>query len=121
MYAKNKMPLEAKALLNEMKEQGILPNQFTYTSLIQLHASLEQIDEAVTLFNEMKQQEESKPDRFTYATMMNMFVKYNQPKQALAFYSEMNPRPSWVSAAPDRAGTIFNFLMAQEALSRQVS
>ena len=70
------------------KRQGLVPDVFTYNTLISACRNGNQLERALEIFQEMKQQGVL-PDVITYSTLISAYDKVNQLKQAFELFEAM--------------------------------
>ncbi|KAF9623851.1 hypothetical protein IFM89_005436 [Coptis chinensis] len=75
-------------LLDEMVEDGSVPNVVTYNRLIHSYGRANYLDEAINVFYQM-QEEGCEPDRVTYCTLIDIHAKSGFLDVALDMYGRM--------------------------------
>ena len=83
------------ALLSEMQEQKICPDNFTYSTLIKgikanNHSSQHDLEKAFHLLAQMKSRGQVKPDEILYNCLIDVCVRFHDLHRAVSVFHEMN-------------------------------
>ncbi|KAG9291002.1 hypothetical protein G9A89_012874 [Geosiphon pyriformis] len=78
----------ALLIMKDMVEHGVLPNAFTYATLIQGYANLGQINEALKFFGQMKKCG-LEPDACVYSSLITGWSKVKNEEMSWKLYHEM--------------------------------
>ncbi|MQL84182.1 hypothetical protein Taro_016666 [Colocasia esculenta] len=84
LYTNTGQHEKVPSVLAEMKENGVLPDNFSYRICINSYGSKSDIAEMEKVLDEMAQQPQIVVDWNTYASVANSYVKANLPEKALA-------------------------------------
>ncbi|WJX58650.1 hypothetical protein P8452_44083 [Trifolium repens] len=87
-YGKAKLYDKAVCLFEEMKNQGVWPNDSTYKTIIQMLSGADLVDQARNLTVEM-QEMGFKPDCQTFTAVIGCYVRLGQLSDAVDVYQEM--------------------------------
>jgi pentatricopeptide repeat protein len=87
-YGKAKLYDKAVCLFEEMKNQGVWPNDSTYKTIIQMLSGADLVDQARNLTVEM-QEMGFKPDCQTFTAVIGCYVRLGQLFDAVDVYQEM--------------------------------
>jgi pentatricopeptide repeat protein len=88
---RGKRAWEVKAIYEEMINNGISPNQFTYETVLEAYCSGDVgcADEAIEIFQDMKSSGTCHPDSFTYTSLISMYSRTGKVSEAEAMLNEM--------------------------------
>ncbi|XP_011006766.1 PREDICTED: pentatricopeptide repeat-containing protein At5g62370-like [Populus euphratica] len=78
--------------LRLMQEEGLLPNEVTFTILIGAHGRAGEIDRGIGLFNRMNADGCSTPDRCTYNTLLKSLCRSGRELDALSLVHTTSKR-----------------------------
>ena len=87
----------AEPLLKQMADQGLVPSIITYSTVIKAYCASNQLQQAFTIFEEMKRNPDLTPDEVTFNTLMDGCARhgfYERGMQLLEEMSNMNLVPS---------------------------
>jgi len=91
MYSKLKLTDDAVQIFRDMKNQGIVPSQYTFNTLITMYAHSNNPKDVEFVYLVVKEMQELglSPDIVTYNTLLNMYQILKQPEEALNIFQEM--------------------------------
>lgn len=86
----SRMEIQDDALkwFDRMHEAGCIPDEVTYSSMIDVYGKSGRFDEAVSLYESLREAG-WKPDRITFGTMVKIYGKAGNSKQAVLVFREM--------------------------------
>mmetsp|Transcript_13291 Transcript_13291/g.43302 ORF Transcript_13291/g.43302 Transcript_13291/m.43302 type:complete len:234 (+) Transcript_13291:20-721(+) len=90
-YRRLRRPKMAVALFKQHKAR-FAQNIITYNAAISAHAKLENWEQALELYEEVKKQRGLHPDLITYTALMNVLQKNGQWRQAMEVLGELEAR-----------------------------
>eukprot|EP00933_Yihiella_yeosuensis_P009896 TRINITY_DN11608_c1_g3_i1.p1 TRINITY_DN11608_c1_g3~~TRINITY_DN11608_c1_g3_i1.p1 ORF type:complete len:953 (+),score=208.71 TRINITY_DN11608_c1_g3_i1:140-2998(+) len=79
----------AQPLLEDMSKQGIRPNVITYSTILKGYCSVNRLDEAFALLEEMKADKGLRPDEVTYNTLLDGCARHGLFDRGMAVLSQM--------------------------------
>ncbi|XP_027335170.1 pentatricopeptide repeat-containing protein At5g46580, chloroplastic [Abrus precatorius] len=89
IYGKARWSRDALELWQRMKENGWPMDFILYNTLLNMCADVGLVEEAETLFRDMKQSEYSKPDSWSYTAMLNIYGSEGDVDKAMRLFEEM--------------------------------
>lgn len=88
-YAKMNKPIDAEKVLREMKENGVIPDVVTYTTLIDAYKRVNNFDKCWEIFRECRTSQENQADEMLLSFMVRLAGKTHEPEKALKIFSEL--------------------------------
>lgn len=88
-YAKMNKPIEAEKVLREMKENGVIPDVVTYTTLIDAYKRNNDLDKCWEIFRECRTSKENQADEMLLSYMVRLAGKTHESEKALKIFSEL--------------------------------
>lgn len=89
IYGKARWSRDALELWGRMKENGWPMDFILYNTLLNMCADVGLVEEAETLFRDMKQSERCKPDSWSYTAMLNIYGSQGDVDKAMRLFDEM--------------------------------
>ncbi|CAJ2635181.1 pentatricopeptide repeat-containing protein chloroplastic-like [Trifolium pratense] len=89
IYGKARWSKDALELWKRMKENGWPMDFMLYNTLLSMCADVGLLEEAETLFKDMKQSEYCKPDSWSYTAMLNIYGSEGDVVKAIKLFEEM--------------------------------
>jgi pentatricopeptide repeat protein len=89
IYGKARWSKDALELWKRMKENGWPMDFMLYNTLLNMCADVGLLEEAETLFSDMKQSEHCKPDSWSYTAMLNIYGSEGDVVKAIKLFEEM--------------------------------
>lgn len=90
IYGKARWSRDALELWQRMKENGWPMDFILYNTLLNMCADVGLVEEAETLFRDMKQSEHCRPDSWSYTAMLNIYGSEGDVDKAMNLFEEMN-------------------------------
>lgn len=90
IYGKARWSKDALELWKRMKENGWPMDFILYNTLLNMCADVGLLEEAETLFRDMKQSEHCKPDSWSYTAMLNIYGSEGAVDKAMKLFEEMS-------------------------------
>lgn len=90
IYGKARWSRDALELWDRMKENGWPMDFILYNTLLNMCADVGLVEEAETLFRDMKQSEHCKPDSWSYTAMLNIYGSGGFVDKAMELFEEMS-------------------------------
>lgn len=90
IYGKARWSKDALELWKRMKENGWPMDFILYNTLLNMCADVGLIEEAETLFRDMKQSEHCKADSWSYTAMLNIYGSEGAVDKAMKLFEEMS-------------------------------
>ncbi|XP_057721583.1 pentatricopeptide repeat-containing protein At5g46580, chloroplastic [Arachis stenosperma] len=90
IYGKARWSRDALELWERMKENGWPMDFILYNTLLNMCADVGLVEEAETLFKDMKQSEHTKPDSYSYTAMLNIYGSEGDVDSAMELFEEMS-------------------------------
>lgn len=90
IYGKARWSRDALELWDRMKENGWPMDFILYNTLLNMCADVGLVEEAETLFRDMKQSEHCKPDSWSYTAMLNIYGSGGYVDKAMELFEEMS-------------------------------
>ncbi|CAL0312258.1 unnamed protein product [Lupinus luteus] len=90
IYGKARWSRDALELWDRMKENRWPMDFFLYNTLLNMCADVGLVEEAETLFRDMKQSEHRKPDSWSYTAMLNIYGSEGNVDKAMKLFEEMS-------------------------------
>lgn len=89
IYGKARWSRDALELWRRMKDNGWPMDFILYNTLLNMCADVGLVEEAETLFRDMKQSEHCKPDSWSYTAMLNIYGSQGDVDKAMRLFDEM--------------------------------
>ncbi|KAG4933292.1 hypothetical protein JHK87_047294 [Glycine soja] len=89
IYGKARWSRDALELWQRMKENGWPMDFILYNTLLNMCADVGLVEEAETLFRDMKQSAHCKPDSWSYTAMLNIYGSQGDVDKAMKLFNEM--------------------------------
>ncbi|KAK7386315.1 hypothetical protein VNO78_26467 [Psophocarpus tetragonolobus] len=89
IYGKARWSRDALELWQRMKENGWPMDFILYNTLLNMCADVGLVEEAETLFRDMKQSAHCKPDSWSYTAMLNIYGSQGDVDNAMKLFEEM--------------------------------
>ncbi|PIA45525.1 hypothetical protein AQUCO_01600008v1 [Aquilegia coerulea] len=93
-YAKHGRSEDSLRLFNNMRRQGLKPNNITFTSVFITCSQAGLVEEAKEYFNCMTQEYGLMPEVHNYAALVDMLCRTGQLREALMFIEAMPVKPT---------------------------
>ncbi|XP_004509010.1 pentatricopeptide repeat-containing protein At5g46580, chloroplastic [Cicer arietinum] len=90
IYGKARWSRDALELWKRMKENGWPMDFILYNTLLNMCADVGLVEEAETLFGDMKQSEYCQPDSWSYTAMLNIYGSQGDVDKAMKLFEEMS-------------------------------
>ncbi|KAJ7542549.1 hypothetical protein O6H91_09G000100 [Diphasiastrum complanatum] len=88
-YAQNGLGKEALALYEQMKQEGVQPNNVTFVCVLSACAHSRLVDEGRCVFDSMRKYHGVTPDVVSWSAMIAVYAQNGLGKEALALYEQM--------------------------------
>ncbi|KAJ7542125.1 hypothetical protein O6H91_10G090900 [Diphasiastrum complanatum] len=88
-YAQNGLGKEALALYEQMKQEGVQPDNVTFTCVLSACAHSRLVDEGRCIFDSMRKDHGATPDVVSWSAMIAGYAQNGLGKEALALYEQM--------------------------------
>ncbi|KAJ7278093.1 hypothetical protein O6H91_06G050200 [Diphasiastrum complanatum] len=88
-YAQNGLGKEALALYEQMKQEGVQPNNVTFVCVLSACAHSRLVDEGRRVFDSMRKDHGVTPDVVSWSAMIAGYAQNGLGKEALALYEQM--------------------------------
>jgi len=79
----------AEVLLKDMSEQGVEPTIITYGAVIKAYCSVNRVNQAFAVMNEMKKNSQHRPDEVAYNTLLDGCARYGLFERGLELLDDM--------------------------------
>jgi pentatricopeptide repeat protein len=90
-YGVQRNPTAAYRVLQDIQRQGLIPNIYTYNTMMGVYKAVKDSGKAMSLLREMQQQE-VEPDVNTYNTLISLLASNSEYDKARSLYNDMEQR-----------------------------
>lgn len=90
-YGVQRNPTAAYRVLQDMQRRGLIPNIYTYNTMMGVYKAAKDSGKAMSLLREMQQQE-VEPDVNTYNTLISLLASNSDYDKARSLYNDMEQR-----------------------------
>ncbi|KAI8583542.1 hypothetical protein K450DRAFT_221666 [Umbelopsis ramanniana AG] len=90
-YGVQRNPTAGYKVLQDMQRRGLIPNIYTYNTMMGVYKAVKDSSKAMSLLREMQQQE-VEPDVNTYNTLISLLASNSEYDKARSMYNDMEQR-----------------------------